>query len=235
MIQNIKRFFIASAVLILTLLIPLTMSFGEDSFTEEPTEVSHLPRIVEYEQIINIKDPEISQAFYAELKGSPTKYEIHSDIDFLLYVNLLVPDLASNRTDFVAIGMKVSHDGSTEDIFILDGKDHYWEEFFEPFAGDNYLMGPEYEKEVPPGLYRIEISNSDNMGKYVLSIGKKEVFTFGEIINTIKVLPVLKKDFFEKSPLTAYFNIIGLFFLIPILLFLLIIFVIWFAIRKKRR
>lgn len=188
------------------LLVCLLLSMGS-------TALAHLPRLVGDEEVVRVKDPEVSQAFYAQLSGRPALYEINSSEEFLLYVSLLVPDLPGIETDISARVLKV--DGSSEELlFFLDGEEHRWEEFYEPFAGDRYLEGPEYEKRVSPGLYRIEVSNPHQRGKYVLSVGKREVFTPAETLHTLKVLPSLKRDFFEKSPLTAYFNLVGLFMLV---------------------
>ena len=57
---------------------------------------AHLPRIT-YSQdgAVEIINPEISQAFYDELKGQPRDYFIESSVDFELYLNLLVPEIAN--------------------------------------------------------------------------------------------------------------------------------------------
>ena len=138
---------------------------------------------------------------------SPEYYEINSDRDFLLYVNILAPDIEGARTDFVVEVVK-----DDEIIYTLD--DQNWGEFYEPFGGDNYLMGPELEQQVESGVYLIKVSNPDNSGKYSLAVGKIESFPPIEILKTIIALPKIKKDFFNKSPLTAYFNLSGLFLLI---------------------
>jgi hypothetical protein len=64
---------------------------------------------------------------------------------------------------------------------------------------------------MPAGTYVVVVTSSDNAGKYALAVGKKESFPIGEIIRTIGVLPRLKKEFFGKSPLTAFFNLSGAF------------------------
>jgi hypothetical protein len=51
-------------------------------------------------QVVNIQNPEISQAFYGILSGQQDVYQIVSDTGFLLYVNLVVPDISGSRTDF---------------------------------------------------------------------------------------------------------------------------------------
>jgi hypothetical protein len=178
---------------------------------------AHQPRLVGDEQTVEIKNPEISQAFYATLEGEPDRYRIDSDQEFSLYVGLLVPELPEISTAVTAEVFKVTADGD-ELLFRLDGERGRWEKHFEPFAGDRYYKGPEKEETVPAGRYRIRVSSPENRGKYVLVVGKEERFTFIETVNMITALPALKRDFFEKSPLTAYFNLVGLFMLLALLL-----------------
>lgn len=199
------------------------------------TGLAHLPRLITEDRVVEVKNPEISQAFYGQLAGSEGIYEIHADAGFLLYVSLLVPDLPGISTDIAARIIQVK-EGTSGVISLLDGKNHHWEEFYEPFAGDHYLEGPGFEKRVPAGLYRIEIFNQPLSGKYVLSVGKQEVFTLSETLHTIRTLPALKRDFFEKSPLTAYFNLMGLFmFIVAVLVAVPLYFGARFLYRKIRQ
>ncbi len=187
---------------------------------------AHQPRLITDEQTVDIKKPEISQAFYSTLKGQPDVYQIKVDDDFLLYLSILVPDLPNIQKDISAKVMLIDEQGNKDLLFTMHGETHHWEEFYEPFAGDHYYQGPEKEKTMSAGLYRVEVFSPSNMGKYVLSIGKEESFTFSETLHTLKSLPVLKKDFFEKSPLTAFFNLIGLFLLISIIILIIGIYII---------
>lgn len=161
---------------------------------------AHQPRLVwdqattESNPII-VTNPEVSQAFYGILSGQSDYYQITSDTGFLLYINIVVPDLSGQRTDFMV-------DISEENIAVytrLDGTRFLWTGFYEEFAGDKYLRGPEIQKEVPAGTYNIKVSNKDNQGKYSLAIGKIESFAIGESFKTIARLPALKIHFFEKS------------------------------------
>ncbi len=199
------------------------------------TGLAHLPRLITEDRVVEVKNPENSQAFYGQLTGSKDIYEIHADAGFLLYVSLLVPDLPDISTDISARIIQVKSD-TTEILSFLEGENHHWENFYEPFAGDRYLEGPEFEKRVPAGLYRIEIFNPSLTGKYVLSVGKQEVFTMSEMLHTIRTLPALKRDFFEKSPLTAYLNLMGLFMLIAaVLLAVPLYFAIRLVFRKTQQ
>jgi hypothetical protein len=196
--------------------------------------LAHQPRIGfdtgTLENPIEVEEPEISKAYYKELVGNPEYYKINSNQDFLLYLNLLSPDIENAKTDFIVEVLK-----DEEIVFILESEE--WGEFYEPFGGDNYLQGPELEEQVSSGIYIIKVSNPDNLGKYSLAVGKIESFPPVEIIKTIFALPKIKKDFFNKSPLTAYFNISGLFLLILLIILLGLIFLIRYLVikYKKRR
>jgi hypothetical protein len=177
---------------------------------------AHQPRIVS-EQTVEIKKPQISQAFYAALKGSPDEYRIRTEKEFNLYVSLLVPALPDIRKDYLIDIYSVGADGQLVQLYKLDGMQDTWEPFYEPFAGDNYYQGPESDNVLPAGDYMIRVSNPDNEGKYVLSVGREESFTLSEVVQTIRRLPAVK-SYFEKSPFTAYFNLVGLFMLLSLLL-----------------
>jgi hypothetical protein len=174
---------------------------------------AHQPRIVSGENTVEIKKPEVSQAFYGVLQGQPDEYSLTADTELDLYISILVPDIPDSRKDYTVL---VSDPAGTQ-ITSLNGTEHTWTEFFEPFVADNYLEGPEKEITLPAGQYRITVTNPDNRGKYVLSVGRDESFTLAETMQMIKRLPSVKR-FFNKSPLTAYFNLVGLFMLLSLAL-----------------
>ena len=178
---------------------------------------AHQPRLVYDQERITINKPEISKAFYGELKGGPITYKIDSKVPFKLYVGLLVPDLKGVEKD---ISAKIYFNNRL--LFALNGQPFKWKPFYEEFGGDNYYSGPERTIKAAAGSYLIKVFSPDNKGKYVLAVGDKESFPPGEIFHTLIVLPQLK-PFFEKSPLTGYFNIIGIFFLIMLITFVLFV------------
>jgi len=176
------------------------------------TAFAHQPRLVDAQPAIEVHSPEISQAFYARLAGSPQAYTIRSEAALRLYINILVPDIPGIETDYQAAIYKETE--SPDNLLArLDGKTYDWRPFFEPFGGDHYRLGPEFDQQVPAGTYLVVVSSPDNQGKYVLAVGKAEKFPLGEMARTIVTLPKLKQ-YFGKSPLTAYFNLSGLFLLI---------------------
>lgn len=205
---------------------------------------AHQPRLVDG-NFTNVENPEISQAFYGELKGEPAYYKIESAETFNLYIGILVPDISNIDKD-VSAEIYFEKDEGEELLAVLDGLNHEWFGYYEEFGGDNYFWGPEFKSEnafvkgvkVEAGTYLVKVFSPDNQGKYVFVIGEKEEFPFNEILNTIKVLPELKSGFFEKSLWSAFFNRIGLFLFIPLFIILIFIFFIVkkiFKIIKKNK
>lgn len=185
---------------------------------------AHQPRLV-FQQpsghIVDVKNPEVSQAFYGILSWQEDVYQIVSDTGFLLYVNIVVPDISWRRTDFTVD----IREGDDAIYTRLDGKAAQWSGFFEKFAGDQYLQWPKRERPVGPGTYTIKVSNTDNQGKYSLAIGKRESFPFSEMVKTMKAIPDLKMVFFEKPRYTILRNYIWLMVWVTIIVF--IIFIWW--------
>jgi len=191
---------------------------------------AHQPRLTFQHpagQIIEVKNPEISQAFYGILSWQEDIYQITSDTWFLLYVNIVVPDISGYRTDFIVDVIE----GHNAVYTRLDGKAFIWTDFFEPFAGDKYLQWPSLEKQVGTGTYIIRVSNPSNQGKYSLAIGKIESFPVKEIIKTFKAMPALKMVFFEKPWYTMFRNYVWWSILVILMVLVL---VVWWIIRLVR-
>jgi hypothetical protein len=164
---------------------------------------AHLPRIVDQDSIA-INNPEISQAFYGTLNGKPAEYIINSDKNFKLYINLLVPELA-NRDGRYSANVFLIKDGKEELVAFIDGASAKWEEMWEEFGRDYYLKGPEFQKDMEAGTYKIIVSGNNNQGKYVLVVGEAEKFTILETLKVFYVIPWLKIYFFN-SPILEFFK-----------------------------
>jgi len=198
------------------------------------TSSAHQPRIVYQKQISQINpiiviNPEISQAFYAELKGQPEYYTVSSDKEFNLYVRILSPNITDAKKDF---SVEIIKDASV--IALLNGYSFTWTEFYEPFVGDDYWQGPEFEKHQPKGEYLIKVYNPDNRGKYVLVVGQAESFPLNESLKLFVSLPKLK-HYFGKSGFTAFLNLVGLFWLIQLIILSLIVFGLIWIVKKLRK
>jgi hypothetical protein len=166
---------------------------------------AHQPRLVS-ENTIEVLSPEVSKAYYAELSGVPHTYYISSEKEFNLYLSLLVPKSSNPEGRFSAALYDM---GTDEELYFLDGDNFEWTEFFEPFGHDTYLEGPEYKTVMSAGSYRVAVLNQFNQGKYALAVGEIESFDFSEMINALKLIPILKKDFFNEVPAKFLFSPLG--------------------------
>ncbi len=196
---------------------------------------AHQPRVVrdqpnDENNPIVVVDPEISQAFYGTLSWKSDVYQIKMDTGFLLYVNIIVPELSGQRTDFLVDIIEWNDAVYTR----LDGRRFQRTGFYEEFAGDQYLRWPEFEREVPAGTYNITVSNKDNQGKYSLAIGKIESFSFSESMTTLARLPALKMHFFEKSFFSIWEGKIIQFLSYGLIIFLVVLITIITIIKKAR-
>jgi len=159
------------------------------------TASAHQPRIATESPVI-VTDPEVSKAYYGKLDGKPAIYRITSDKPFALYVNVLVPDIEGQKKDVSAVVLN-----GDKEVAVLEGSNFEWKQYFEPFGHDTYFMGPEYKAQAEAGTYEIRVWSSNNDSKYSLAIGEIEVFDFKESVNALTLIPQLKSDFFNKSPI----------------------------------
>ena len=195
--------------------------------------LAHQPYFVEQAtEIIAVKDPEVSKAYYSRLTGAPHYYQINSDIDFELYVNILIPAVPETSKDMLVEIWQDNEQGTK--LYTLDGAKFDWTPFFEEFARDDYFMGPEIEENVPAGVYLIKVSSPDNQGKYSLAIGQKEEFPPAEIVRSLGEIPKIKSQIFNKPSWQGFANIFGLFIIVPVVVLILIILGIIIYIKKRR-
>jgi len=204
-------------------------------FLVTPSALAHQPRIVKPEQsLILIENPELSQAFYDELVGSSKVYFINSPIDFDLYANLLVPKSSNPDGRYSALIYKINPD-EKELIATLNATSSDWLEFYEEFASDTYLKGPEFKSQVPAGDYEIIVSNQQNQGKYVLAVGEVEKFGPKSILDAFYILPILKVKFFQTSVFKLLFPAkLGIMYWIALAILVFIVLAITCKVIKNR-
>jgi len=181
--------------------------------------LAHQPRVGT--DNIQIEDVEISKAYYGELEGKPHIYTINSDKEFSIYINVLIP------------GNKLTHRISAElikddkVIEFLDGNNFDWEIWYEEFAGDYYMKGPELGEDfkstskLPAGQYTVKVFNDNNQGKYSLAIGEREEFPAPEIANAILLVPWLKLTIFGNLDITSIILVVLSFMIIMFIIGLL--------------
>jgi hypothetical protein len=197
------------------------------SFGVALTASAHEPRYIQDDQLVLIKNPGVSQAFYSELKGAPAYYLIDLKQAQDLHFQILVPDLPGIQMDkTVKVDYTLTLGQPAANFLSLDPGSTVWTKFYEEYAGDNYWQGPDETKSADAGYYIIKISSPDNTGKYVLVVGDKEEFPPLEIVKALITIPQLKTNFFNKPIWRSFEGKIGKYF--GISLIILIIFVFMF-------
>jgi len=164
---------------------------------------AHQPRIVDTEKI-HVTKPEVSKAYYAKLSGKPHTYFISVNSAIDLYVNVLFP---YNEGPKKNITVDVFRDDQS--IGSLSSGEVVWKKFFEPFGQSMYWQGPELKKNVDAGKYEILVQSKEKNLRYVLAIGETEVWNGIDSINAILLIPELKRNFFEESPISFIFSPLG--------------------------
>ena len=170
---------------------------------------AHQPDLVRQNPTF-VQNPEVSQAFYGELKGEPAYFQITSPTDFTLYVQLTLPDVPGIKKD---VSARITKQGDPSFSVALDGTHYNWTSFYEEFGGDDYWSGPDFKQDVGPGTYVVEVYRPVYQGKYVFVIGEKEEFPLDVTLRTLFLLPVLKTDFFQKPPYAVLFSRMGILYL----------------------
>ncbi len=188
---------------------------------------AHQPRITE-SRLTTVPDPEVSKAYYAELTGEPDVYVINAPLPFDLYVGILVPDIESTKKDILAEVFK-----GDEKIATIGGESATWKPYFEPFGQSNYFDGGEYKARAEAGVYTIKVSNGENTGKYSLAVGEIEAFDGKEGMNALSIIPDLKRDFFEESPISFILSPFGWGLVVIMYILSFIVGFIYRAILKK--
>jgi len=169
-----------------------------------PLEVlAHQPRIVEVEKI-NVTKPEISKAYYGKLSGKPHVYKISTSATIDLYVNVLVPFIEGPGKNVLVKIFK-----GDQSLGSLSPGEDDWNEFFEPFGQSKYWQGPEFKARADAGKYKILVQSREKNIRYVLAIGEIEAFDDIESLKSILLIPELKKNFFEESPISFILSPLG--------------------------
>jgi hypothetical protein len=170
-----------------------SLSFATLMLLSAGSALAHQPVVVDSDTT-EVVEPEISKAYYGVLSGSAHTYVITSDIEFNLYVGILVPDSETPKRD-----VKAEIFRGDELLESLGGVDAEWVTFYEPFGQNTYWDAGEYRLRAAPGVYSIRISSPDNASKYSLAIGEIEFFDLEDRANALAVLPGIQQEFFGTS------------------------------------
>lgn len=152
-----------------------------------------------------IEDPEHSKAIFSELLGSAQYFRIVSDRSFRFYVGITQAKL--NSCDMQRSFSFEVLDINRQRIDGRDGTDFEWWPWYEEFGKTWYWVGPEIGKDFKgdqvyeAGTYWIKVFNSDNRGKYVLSVGDIERFGVGTILGMVlnRTMKKIRTGWWDES------------------------------------
>ena len=201
---------------------------------------AHQPKLINYSPSLNnphqVTDPEISKAYYGELKGNAHYYKITSSEEFLFYAGILSPKV---NDSYKWLSLDVL-DKDENIIYQADGSRFSWKAWYEPYARDYYWKGPEIGTDtnsefktsftLEAGTYVIKVYNEDNSGHYSLAVGEAEFFGANLWEQTLTWTPILfyigpYMDIvhWQKFDVRAY---------IPHIALLVLFFAMYFLIKK---
>ena len=127
-------------------------------------------------EVITIQNPEIEQLILGELTDAPEMFEIISEVAFTLTTEIRAIPNTSGATlpQLSGIIIRQKEIRGVEEVARLNSSDAPWTVLTDPESGLVYQAGPYFSEPVPAGTYRIEVSNPNNQGKYLLLIGNQK-------------------------------------------------------------
>lgn len=178
-----------------------------------------------YEIVPLVLPPEEQQIYLGELENFPIMYEVESQEDFTLSLQLSqVHKNGSEPTLFsLMIVRKDDRGGGVTEIARMNTAGEDWVLRKERVYGMTFEDSPTIEQSVGPGTYRIEVSTPENLGKYQLTIGTEtEKLGYGATLSRVYTT----QKFFGHSPvkiLTSSY----VYYPLGIVLMLLLIYRTW--------
>ncbi len=164
--------------------------------------------------------------YLGELKGDPQMYEFTIGADTKLSARVWQLE-TGNPIPFSIIAVRQNNQNAgVAEVGRLKANEIVWEKTRDSVLGLSFLKSKAFESEIGPGIYRIEVSTPDNVGKYMLTIGEKRVSSgyFGTLAEVRKI-----QSFFGKS-IFAIFTSSYIYYPLGIVILSVLIFITW---RKR--
>lgn len=154
------------------ILIQKTASYGKEQLKKIDTDLGlsrakKLSHQGEYgsknnPMLLDVKTPRIREG---KLRGESAFYRIESNRPFKIDIAVLKSNFPDN--DDANFSAELT-DEKGRRISFLDGKGMYREFVFG--YGKKYLKGPELERNLPPGIYLLEVFGKGNRGDYAIMV-----------------------------------------------------------------
>jgi hypothetical protein len=164
---------------------------------------------VPYEVFIVDAESPVQQLFIGELNDFPEMFEIKSDVDFLLTVQIrTLPKIGQPLPNLNGIIVRDKVTRGVEEVARLNSGNANWELLRDKISGLPYQAGTIFSEQVPAGTYRIEVSTPQNLGKYILVVGSKPqpvgYFSSLQSVNDMYLFYGTSRIFMIRSPLIYY-------------------------------
>ncbi len=186
---------------------------------------------VQYEVVHVTDDPMVERVILGELEGYPEMFEIRSDTDFTLTVELRSVSQTLVSPEFGAIIIRQKEPRGVEEVARLRPTEADWVRVVDAKTGLPYLAGPLWSEPAASGTYRIEVSSPENSGKYALVIGSQsDANGYFENLRNVK-----ETYSFHAVSQLRMFNSPYIHYPIGILVLLGLFFSTWWWQRKTKR
>ncbi len=130
--------------------------------------------LIPYEVTTIEGDLNIQREYLGVLKGDPHMYEFGIGSTTKLSLALMqTVETESLPLSLIIIKQNDDRGGVTE-IGRLNNKNIKWHKFEDSALGIDLSKSEPFTVDLRPGIYRVEVSSPDNIGKYALVIGDEE-------------------------------------------------------------
>ena len=178
--------------------------------------------ILPYEVLTIDSDITTEQVYLGELKGDPHMYEFTLGKETELVVTMVQQQDANLPLSLIAVQSNDNNRGVSE-IGRLTASETTWQPYWDSVLGLKLSLSPIFSRTLGSGVYRVEVSTAENMGKYMLIVG-----TETQDLGYFKTLSniALAQDFFGQSIFTMILSSY-VYYPIGILLLLYLLFLTW--------
>jgi len=165
--------------------------------------------------------------YLGELKGDPQTYEIIIRSEKKLVVSLVQLESKNIIPLSLIVVRKNDRGGGVSEIGRISGKETVWQKEKPKSLGLTVLRSEELENILGEGIYRLEVSAPDNLGKYVLVFSNlKPTQSYFKEVKNVRLF----QSFFGKS----FFSLFKSKYIFGPFLILLIIFGVFYQRQQEK-
>lgn len=150
---------------------------------------------IPYEVLTMKSQIEARQIYYGELSGDPHSFEFSLGKDTDLVVDL--SQLNNSETvpfSIIAVKSNDNNRGVVE-MGRVSGEDGVWTTVWDSVFGLSLKRAETFKLELGPGLYKLEISSPNNLGKYMMEVGSINTDGYFSTVSGIRKI----QKFFDYS------------------------------------